>query len=172
VYYGSDRKFQMVFTRTTGGTLSINSKIKGAAAQAGQAIIAMVVDLLKKKLKGKKMMFDKDKKSKIYAESYDDWVNLDSKYIKEYVHMYDVLKPHFENPPKNFHEFLDGALKETTDPRNFRIKLMQMRFFYDVFNMKSDHDIIEFWQDLLYLAMKIDRGSRFEFAPFAKISDV
>ena len=172
VYYGSDRKFEMVFTRTTGGTLSINSKIKGAAAQAGQAIIAMVVDLLKKKLKGKKMMFDKDKKSKIYAESYDDWVNLDSKYIKEYVHMYDVLKPHFENPPKNFHEFLDGALKETTDPRNFRIKLMQMRFFYDVFNMKSDHDIIEFWQDLLYLAMKIDRGSRFEFAPFAKISDV
>ena len=172
VYYGSDRKFQMVFTRTTGGTLSINSKIKGAAAQAGQAIIAMVVDLLKKKLKGKKMMFDKDKKSKIYAESYDDWVNLDSKYIKEYVHMYDVLKPHFENPPKNFYEFLDGALKETTDPRNFRIKLMQMRFFYDVFNMKSDHDIIEFWQDLLYLAMKIDRGSRFEFAPFAKISDV
>ena len=171
VYYGSDRKFQMVLTRTTGGTLSLNSKIKGAAAQAGQAIIAMVVDLLKKKLKGKKMMFDKDKKSKIYAESYDDWVNLDSKYIKEYVHMYDVLKPHFKNPPKEFHQFLDGALKETTDPRNFRIKLMQMRFFYDVFNMKSD-DIIEFWQDLLYLAMKVDRGSRFEFAPFAKISDV
>ena len=172
VYYGSDRKFQMVFTRTTGGTLSINSKIKGAAAQAGQAIIAMVVDLLKKKLKGKKMMFSKDKSSPMYVASWDDWVNLDSKYDKEYVHMYDVLKPHFENPPKNFHDFLDGALKETTDPRNFRIKLMQMRFFYDVFNMKSDHDIIEFWQDLLYLAMKIDRGSRFEFAPFAKISDV
>ena len=37
--------------------------------------------------------------------------------------------------------------------------------------MKSD-DIIEFWQDLLYLAMKVDRGSRFQFAPFAKISDV
>lgn len=172
VYYGSDRKFEMVFTRTTGGTLSINSKIKGAAAQAGQAIIAMVVDLLKKKLKGKKMMFSKDKSSPMYVASWDDWVNLDSKYDKEYVHMYDVLKPHFENPPKNFHDFLDGALKETTDPRNFRIKLMQMRFFYDVFNMKSDHDIIEFWQDLLYLAMKIDRGSRFEFAPFAKISDV
>ena len=171
VYYGSDKRFTMSLTRTSGGTLSINSKIKGAAAQAGQAIIAMVVDLLKKKLKGKKMMFDKDKKSKIYAESYDDWVNLDSKYIKEYVHMYDVLKPHFENPPKNFHEFLDGALKETTDPRNFRIKLMQMRFFYDVFSMKND-DIIEFWQDLLYLAMKVDRGSRFQFAPFAKISDV
>jgi len=171
VYYGSDKRFTMSLTRTSGGTLSINSKIKGAAAQAGQAIIAMVVDLLKKKLKGKKMMFDKDKKSKIYAESYDDWVNLDSKYIKEYVHMYDVLKPHFKNPPKEFHQFLDGALKETTDPRNFRIKLMQMRFFYDVFNMKSD-DIIEFWQDLLYLAMKVDRGSRFEFAPFAKISDV
>ena len=56
VYYGSDRKFTMSLTRTSGGTLSINSKIRGAAAQAGQAIIAMVVDLLKKKLKGKKMM--------------------------------------------------------------------------------------------------------------------
>ena len=162
----------MSLTRTGGGTLSINSKIKGAAAQAGQAIIATVVDLLKKKLKGKKMMFNKDKSSPMYVDSWDNWVNLDSKYDKEYVKMYEFLKPHFENPPKNFHEFLDGALKETTDPRNFRIKLMQIRFFYDVFSMKSDHDIIEFWQDLLYLAMKIDRGSRFEFAPFAKISDV
>ena len=171
VYYGSDKRFTMSLTRTSGGTLSINSKIKGAAAQAGQAIIAMVVDLLKKKLKGKKMMFDKDKKSKIYAESYDDWVNLDSKYDEEYKHIYKFLKPHLENPPKEFHQFLDGILKETTDPRNFRIKLMQMRFFYDVFSMKND-DIIEFWQDLLYLAMKVDRGSRFQFAPFAKISDV
>jgi len=172
VYYGSDRKFTLSLTRTSGGTLSINSKIKGAAAQAGQAIIAMVVNLLKKKLKGKKMMFNKDKSSPMYVDSWDNWVNLDSKYDKEYLKMYEFLKPHFENPPKDFHEFLDGALKETTDPRNFRIKLMQIRFFYDVFSMKSDDDIIEFWQDLLYLAMKIDRGSRFEFAPFAKISDV
>ena len=53
-----------------------------------------------------------------------------------------------------------------------RNSTVTVRFFYDVFSMKSDDDIIEFWQDLLYLAMKIDRGSRFEFAPFAKISDV
>ena len=178
VYYGSDRKFTMSLTRTTGGTLSINSKIKGAAAQAGQAIIAMVVNLLDKKLKGKKMMFSKDKSSPMYVDSWKNWVNLDSKYDEEYKHIYKFLKPHLENPPKEFHQFLDGILKETTDPRNFRIKLMQMRFFYDVFSMKSDHDIIEFWQDLLYLAMKIDRGGkngkggRFEFAPFAKISDV
>ena len=177
VYYGSDKKFTMSLTRTSGGTLSINSKIKGAAAQAGQAIIAMVVDLLKKKLKGKKMMFSKDiKTTSLYPPSWNDWDNdskVPSKTVEDYKMMYDSLKSHFKNPPE-FGEFMDKILYPTyeKDSRNAIIKLVQIRFFYDIFNMKSDHDIKEFWQDLLYLAMKIDRGSRFEFAPFAKISDV
>lgn len=177
VYYGSDKKFTMSLTRTSGGTLSINSKIKGAAAQAGQAIIAMVVDLLKKKLKGKKMMFSKDIKiTSLYPPSWNDWDNdskVPSKTVEDYKMMYDSLKSHFKNPPE-FGEFMDKILYPTyeKDSRNAIIKLVQIRFFYDIFNMKSDHDIKEFWQDLLYLAMKVDRGSRFEFAPFAKISDV
>tara|TARA_Y100001938_G_C8068748_1_gene421850 strand:- start:55 stop:1878 length:1824 start_codon:yes stop_codon:yes gene_type:complete len=190
VYYGSDRKFTITAGRTHGGTLTLTSTIKGASAQAGQAIISMVIDLLGKKLKGKKMMFDKDiKQTSKYPPNYESWADKsNAKVLEEYKMMYNSLKSHFKNPPK-FSDFLDEVLYETYEKdgavdkgfsRNVAIKLLQIRFFYDVFNMKSDHDIIEFWQDLLYLAMKVDRsgskdgekGGRFEFAPFAKISDV
>ena len=176
IHYGSDRKFSISASRTSGGTLSLTAKIKGASAQAGQAIIAMVVDLLKKKLNGKKTMFDKDiKKSKLYPPTWDDWADnkVSSDTFKDYKMMYNSLKSHFKKPPE-FSEFIDQILYSTykKDSRNAIIKLAQIRFFYDVFNMKNDTDIKEFWQDLLYLAMKVDRNNRFEFAPFAKISDV
>jgi len=176
IHYGSDRKFSISASRTSSGTLALTAKIKGASAQAGQAIIAMVVDLLKKKLNGKKTMFDKDiKKSKLYPPTWNDWEDnkVSSDTFKDYKMMYNSLKSHFKKPPE-FSEFIDQILYSTykKDSRNAIIKLAQIRFFYDVFNMKNDTDIKEFWQDLLYLAMKVDRNNRFEFAPFAKISDV
>ena len=176
IHYGSDRKFSISASRTSSGTLALTAKIKGASAQAGQAIIAMVVDLLKKKLNGKKTMFDKDiKKSKLYPPTWKDWEDdkVSSDTFKDYKMMYNSLKSHFKKPPE-FAEFIDKILYSTykKDSRNAIIKLVQIRFFYDVFNMKNDTDIKEFWQDLLYLAMKVDRNNRFEFAPFAKISDV
>lgn len=180
VKYGSDAKFKVSLTRTSGGTLSINTSIKGASAQAGQAVIEMVTKLLKDKLSPQKMFFIKDKGDNVYPQNYKSWEDLDSKHFEDYVKMYDSLKSHFKNPPKDFNKFLDGALKETYKKdgalktgfsRNAVIKLIQIRFFYDIFRMKNN-DIKEFWQDILYLGMKVNRGDRFEFGPFGKISDV
>jgi len=147
-------------SKSKGTNLSFNTHIKATpAAQGGQAPVALVEKLLRRK-------------SGSTATYINDWhkfpqdANAFFTESKKYEKMYDVVKKYF-NKPKSYEEFKIYIGKFYADDKKKFIgmaKLMHLHFFYDAINNYATN--AEFWTDLLYLGMKV--GER--FAPHAKIS--
>ena len=62
------------------------------------------------------------------------------------------------------------SLKFAMDPRDAKVTLMQLTFWYDAINKfgSNTKKSAEFWTDMLYFGMKITMKG--QFAPHAKIS--
>ena len=155
VKIGNNNKYEINISKS-GNNLSFNTKVKGAAAQAGQTPIDMVVSMLK---------------GKEFKKNHNDYPQTPEKLVEEsdrFEKMYKVVTNRKEGKDalkwNEFQLYWDTVYKKSK--RTAILKLMQIAFWYDALTNYSDD--AEFWTDLLYTGMKIKPGR--EFAPHAKIS--
>lgn len=163
VKYGSNNDYAVNInnpSKSRGTNLSFNTHIKATpAAQGGQAPVALVEKLLRRK-PGSSATYINDWHK--FPKDVDTFHKESGKYEK----MYNVVKKHI-GKPLDWEEFKLFIGKMYVDDKKIfvaRAKLMHLHFFYDAINNYGSNS--EFWTDLLYLGMKV--GER--FAPHAKIS--
>ena len=152
VKIGPTDKYEINISKS-GNNLSFNTKVKGAAAQAGQTPIDMVVSMLK---------------GKEFKKNHNDYPQTPEKLIEQsdrFEKMYNVVSKNQGAPTWNQYQlYWENVYKK--NKRTAVLKLMQLSFWYDAITKYSKD--AEFWTDLLYTGMKIKPGR--EFAPHAKIS--
>ncbi len=158
-----NKDFSINITRS-GQNMSFNTQIKGAAAQGGQTPIDMVMSMLSKGAGQSYFM----KNQTQYAQDTVDF----RKQEKKYKLMFDLVSKHCsKKSSKTWKEWQNGiCLKFAMDPRDAKVTLMQISFWYDAImkfgsNTKKS---AEFWTDMLYFGMKVTMKG--QFAPHAKIS--
>ena len=157
------KDFSINITRS-GQNMSFNTQIKGAAAQGGQTPIDMVMSMLSK---GSGQSYFMKNQSQ-YPQDTVAFRNQEKKYKT----MYDLVSKHCsKKSTMTWKEWQNGvSLKFAMDPRDAKVTLMQISFWYDAImkfgsNTKKS---AEFWTDMLYFGMKIT--SKGQFAPHAKIA--
>ena len=137
--------------------LKYESVIKGSGGKGGAAPVNLVEDLIKS-TSSRKTFTNKHQE---YPQTIDEF-NDDK---RDYKKMYNSLKKYIKGT--NSYDQFETMIKEmfqSNDVKKRAIaqsKLMQLNFFNDVLNAKS-----EFWTDLLYMSLKV--GKR--FAPHGKLS--
>ncbi len=163
VKYGANNDYAVNInnpSKSRGTNLSFNTHIKATpAAQGGQAPVALVEKLLRRK-PGSNATYINDWHK--FPKDVDTFHKESAKYEK----MYNVVKKHI-GKPLDWDAFKLFIGKMYVDDKKIfvaRAKLMHLHFFYDAINNYGSDS--EFWTDLLYLGMKV--GKR--FAPHAKIS--
>ena len=162
VKIGSGGKYELNIKRS-GNRISINTQIKGAAAQGGQTPIDMVVDDLKSIKLPDGKSFTKDQNSypttveEMDKRGYEKMYKFITKGQNVTAPTYDKFKEHWQKIYKK-------------KSRTAIVKLMLLAFWYVTLKEYSSNTAksAEFWTDLLYTGMKIKPGR--EFAPHAKIS--
>ena len=158
-----NKDFSINITRS-GQNMSFNTQIKGAAAQGGQTPIDMVMSMLSKGAGQSYFM----KNQTQYAQDTVAFRNQEKKYKL----MFDLVSKHCsKKSSKTWKEWQNGVcLKFAMDPRDAKVTLMQISFWYDAITKfgKNNKDSAEFWTDMLYFGMKIT--TKGQFAPHAKIA--
>ena len=153
---GPGGKYFIDITRS-GKNLSVNSQIRGTAAQGGQAPIDLVV----KMLNGGTF----NKNNSAYPQDADSF----EKKAGDYEKMYKVVSKYASSQSQKlkFNDWKERMVNlYDKDSRNAIVTLMQLSFWNDAL-LKHAKDP-EFWTDLLYYGMKVT--SKGMFAPHAKIS--
>ena len=153
---GPGGKYFIDITRS-GKNLSVNSQIRGTAAQGGQAPIDLVV----KMLNGNTF----NKNNSAYPQDADSF----EKKAGDYEKMYKVVSKYASSQSQKlkFNDWKERLVNlYDKDSRNAIVTLMQLSFWNDAL-LKHAKDP-EFWTDLLYYGMKVT--SKGMFAPHAKIS--
>lgn len=153
---GPGGKYFIDITRS-GKNLSVNSQIRGTAAQGGQAPIDLVV----KMLNGDTF----NKNNSAYPQDADSFEKKSGDYEK----MYKVVSKYASSQSQKlkFNDWKERLVNlYDKDSRNAIVTLMQLSFWNDAL-LKHAKDP-EFWTDLLYYGMKVT--SKGMFAPHAKIS--
>jgi len=157
------KDFSINITRS-GQNMSFNTQIKGAAAQGGQTPIDMVMSMLSKGAGQSYFM----KNQTQYAQDTVAFRNQEKKYKL----MFDFVSKHCsKKSTMTWKEWQNGVcLKFAMDPRDAKVTLMQISFWYDAITKfgSNTKKSAEFWTDMLYFGMKIT--SKGQFAPHAKIS--
>ena len=137
--------------------LKYESVIKGSGGKGGAAPVDLVEDLIQSRTKKKTFT----NKHQGYPQTIEEF-NDDK---RDYKKMYDGLKKYIKGT--NSYNQFESMIREMFESNNIKTraiaqsKLMQLNFFSDVLNVKS-----EFWTDLLYMSLKV--GKR--FAPHGKLS--
>jgi len=175
VYADYGKSFGVNFMRTDSG-ISFSTQVKGTSAQGGNTPVDMVIKLLQENISDNTYTKDINK----YPKTFDDFTK-NTKEMKEYEKLYDIMKPYFNGappfgaaPPKKsfistLQESFDAETKTGKKGVNGRAKLMFIKFFGNAFKIKDPNKKKEFWKDILYLGMKV--GEKGEFAPHVKIGE-
>ena len=157
------KDFSINITRS-GQNMSFNTQIKGAAAQGGQTPIDMVMSMLSK---GSGQSYFMKNQSQ-YPQDTVAFRNQEKKYKT----MYDLVSKHCsKKSTMTWKEWQNGvSLKFAMDPRDAKVTLMQISFWYDAITKfgSNTKKSSEFWTDMLYFGMKIT--TKGQFAPHAKIA--
>ena len=158
-----NKDFSINITRSN-NNMSFNTQIKGAAAQGGQTPIDMVMSMLSKGAGQSYFM----KNQSQYAQDTVAFRNQEKKYKL----MFDLVSKHCsKKSTMKWKEWQNGVcLKFAMDPRDAKVTLMQISFWYDAIMKFSSNTkkSAEFWTDMLYFGMKVTMKG--QFAPHAKIS--
>ena len=146
--------------RTPGDKFSnikYESVIKGSGGKGGAAPVDLVEDLIQSRV-SKKTFINKHQR---YPQTIEEFI--DDK--RDYEKMYNSLKKYIKGTTSydQFESMIREMFESDSAKRRAiaQSKLMQLNFFSDVLNVKS-----EFWTDLLYMSLKV--GKR--FAPHGKLS--
>ena len=146
--------------RTPGDKFSnikYESVIKGSGGKGGAAPVDLVEDLIQSRVSKKTFI----NKHQGYPQTIEEFI--DDK--RDYKKMYNSLKKYIKGTTSydQFESMIREMFESDSAKRRAiaQSKLMQLNFFSDVLNVKS-----EFWTDLLYMSLKV--GKR--FAPHGKLS--
>ena len=155
-----NKDFSINITRSS-NNMSFNTQIKGAAAQGGQTPIDMVMGMLKNPPNWKKNQADYPQDRKKFNTKIDT-----------YKPMWKLVSENCKEKPKISWEkwVTEMNVLYVEDPRDAKVTLMQLTFWYDAINKFSSNTkkSAEFWTDMLYFGMKVTMKG--QFAPHAKIS--
>ena len=137
--------------------LKYESVIKGSGGKGGAAPVDLVEDLIQSRTR-KKTFTNKHQE---YPQTIEEFIDDNRDYKK----MYNSLKKYIRGTTSydQFESMIRSMFESDSAKRRAiaQSKLMQLNFFSDVLNVKS-----EFWTDLLYMSLKV--GER--FAPHGKLS--
>ena len=137
--------------------LKYESVIKGSGGKGGAAPVDLVEDLIQSRTR-KKTFTNKHQE---YPQTIEEFIDDNRDYKK----MYNSLKKYIRGTTSydQFESMIRSMFESDSAKRRAiaQSKLMQLNFFSDVLNVKS-----EFWTDLLYMSLKV--GKR--FAPHGKLS--
>ena len=146
--------------RTPGDKFSnikYESVIKGSGGKGGAAPVDLVEDLIQSRVSKKTFINNHQEYPQTIEEFIDD--------KRDYKKMYNSLKKYIKGTTSydQFESMIREMFESDSAKRRAiaQSKLMQLNFFSDVLNVKS-----EFWTDLLYMSLKV--GKR--FAPHGKLS--
>ena len=172
-YVKFGRSFGITLSSSTSsyGNISFMTSITGASAQGGNAPVAFVNDLLRKKGTNYRFKNDNQEYPRTIEEFLNPKLSAKVKYTqKDYETWFNSIKKYFKKPDKNsrnydaFMEYITGLYQESYKGAiAAQSKLMALHFFYE--SLRTYAKDKEFWLRMLYLGMKV--GDR--FAAHAKI---
>ena len=166
-YIKFGRSFGITLSSSTSnfGNISYMTSITGASAQGGNAPVAFVNDLLRKKGTNYRFKNDNQEYPRTIEEFLNPKLSAKVKYTqKDYETWFNSIKKYFKKPDKNsrnydaFMEYITGLYQESYKGAiAAQSKLMALHFFYE--SLRTYAKDKEFWLRMLYLGMKV--GDRF-----------
>ncbi len=166
-YVKFGRSFGITLSSSTSkyGNISFMTSITGASAQGGNAPVAFVNDLLRKKGTNYRFKNDNQEYPRTIEEFLNPKLSAKVKYTqKDYETWFNSIKKYFKKPDKNsrnydaFMEYITGLYQESYKGAiAAQSKLMALHFFYE--SLRTYAKDKEFWLRMLYLGMKV--GERF-----------
>jgi hypothetical protein len=159
----------VIYVGRAGNTNDTNIKVETNVSTSGARGGAAPKDMVIKTLKefGRGVSFKNE--YKLYPSNSEDFLKMEAKFKS----FYDRINSKVVGVG-NYEEFKKKIVKsfDSQDPKKIdvaRSKLMQIHFFHDTMSIPKNKQK-EFWIDILYLSLKVNRGKNQRFAPHGKIS--